>query len=325
MRAWRSRGLGVDDLRLETVDVPSPGAGCALLQVHHAALNFSDLLMIEDKYQVRPPRPFIPGQEVAGIVVEAGPDSHLCPGDRVASKVLWGAFAPWAVVRDDMAMALDRSADLALAVALPVAYTTAWVGLREEAGLVAGDVLLVHGASGGVGLAAVEVGRALGARVIATASTASKRALAQDHGADTVVDYGIAGWVEEVNEATDGRGVDIVFDTVGGAIGEQSLNCMAWGGRFLVVGFASGAVPKLAGHRLLLRRLRAIGVYWDHDRDGKMLTRVADQLRELLAQGSIRPHLDRSHSFEALPRALASLADRTTMGKVVLTVSEARL
>ena len=236
-----------------------------------------------------------------------------------------GGFAPFAVVRDDMAMVLDQSADLAAAVALPVAYTTAWVGLVEEARMAADDVLLVHGAAGGVGLAAVQVGRALGARVIATASTASKRALAQNHGADATVDYGNAGWVEAVKEATDGSGVDIVFDTVGGTIGEESLRCMAWGGRLLVVGFASGAVPKLPGHLLLLRRLRAIGVYWNHDQDGEMLTKVGGQIGKLFSTGSIRPHLDRSHSFEALPRALAALADRTTMGKVVLTVSEARL
>ena len=157
MKAWRSRGRGADDVLLETVEIPTPGVGSALIQVVHTALNFSDVLMLEDRYQVRPPRPFIPGQEVAGVVVEAGPDSRLAPGDRVTSKVEWGAFAPWAVVRDYMAIVLDEATDLATAVALPVAYTTGWVGLAGQGELTAGEVLLVHGAAGGVGLAAARV------------------------------------------------------------------------------------------------------------------------------------------------------------------------
>ena len=321
MKAWRSQGRGADDVLLETVEIPTPGAGSALIQVVHTALNFSDVLMLEDRYQVRPPRPFIPGQEVAGVVVEAGPDSRLAPGDRVTSKVEWGAFAPWAVVRDDVAIVLDEATDLATAVALPVAYTTGWVGLAEQGELTAGEVLLVHGAAGGVGLAAVEIGKALGAHVIAAASTPDKRALALAHGADAVVDYTDAGWLEAVDDASEGRGVDVVFDPVGGLIGEQSLRCMRWDGRFLVVGFASGSVPKLPGHRLLLRRLTAIGVYWSHDRDREMLERVAVHLKTLLSQGSIRPHLDRRFSLDELPAALKSLVDRSANGKVVLSVT----
>lgn len=321
MKAWRSQGKGVDDLSLVTVPVPSPGPGSALIQVQYAALNFSDILMLDDRYQVRPPRPFIPGQEVAGTVVETGPESRLVPGDRVASKVEWGAFAPWAVVRDDMVIVFDESTDLASAVALPVAYTTAWVGLVEQAELISGETLLVHGASGGVGLAAVEIGKARGAQVIATASTTSKRELARAHGADAVVNYTEEGWIEAVQEASDGHGADVVFDPVGGPIGEQSLQCMAWGGRLLVVGFASGSVPKLPAHRLLLRRLQAIGVYWSHDRDREMLERVGVTIRYLLEQGSIRPHLDRTYALDELPKALTSLVDRSARGKVVLSIS----
>jgi NADPH2:quinone reductase len=321
MKAWQSHGKGVDNVSLETVPVPSPGPGSALIEVQYAALNFSDLLMLDDRYQVRPTRPFIPGQEVAGTVVESGPESRLVPGDRVASKVEWGAFAPWAVVRDDMAMVFDESTDLASAVALPVAYTTAWVGLVEQAGLTSGETLLVHGASGGVGLAAVEIGKVRGAQVIATASTASKRELARAHGADAVVDYTEEGWVEAVQEASGGHGVDVVFDPVGGLVGEQSLKCLAWDGRFLVVGFASGSVPKLPAHRLLLQRLQAIGVYWSHDRDREMLERVGLSIRDLLEQGSIRPHLDRTCTLDELPKALTSLGDRSAKGKVVLSIT----
>lgn len=320
MKAWRSHGRGTDDVVLETVEIPTPGAGTALIQVVHSALNFSDVLMLEDRYQVRPPRPFIPGQEVAGVVVEAGPESRLTPGDRVASKVEWGAFAPWAVVRDDVAIVLDKATDLAPAVALPVAYTTALVALAEQGHLTTGEVLLVHGAAGGVGLAAVEVGKALGAHVIAAAGTPAKRELARAHGADAVVDYTDPKWIDAIGDASTGHGVDVVFDPVGGLIGEQSLKCMSWGGRFLVVGFASGAVPKLPGHRLLLRRLQAIGVYWDHDRDREMLDRVTAKLKTLLSQGSIRPHLDQRFSLDELPAALKSLVDRSASGKVVLSV-----
>ena len=321
MTAWRSHGRGADDVRLETAEIPVPGPGAALIQVVHAGLNFSDVLMLEDRYQVRPPRPFIPGQEVAGIVVDAGLDSRLTPGDRVASKVEWGAFAPWAVVRDNMAIVLEEATDLASAVALPVAYTTAWVGLAEQGQLTAGEVLLVHGAAGGVGLAAVEIGKALGAHVIATASTSDRRALARTYGADAVVDYTDTGWIEAVDGASEGRGVDVVFDPVGGLIGEQSLRCMTWGGRLLVVGFASGTVPKLPGHRLLLRRLKAIGVYWSHDKDSEMLERVAGNLKTRLSEGSIRPHLDRRFSLNELPAALQSFVDRSVSGKIVMSVS----
>ena len=261
MRAWQSTEPGLGKLELADVSCPRPGKGQALVKVETAALNFSDLLMIEDRYQVRPPRPFIPGQEIAGTVAAFGEGCALTLDQRVAGKVDWGGFAEYAVMRGDMAINIPDRIAADAAVALPIVYTTAMVALTESTQIKLGETVLVLAAAGGIGLAAVEIAHALGARVIAAASGADKGALAREHGADAAIDYRGGGWSKSVNALTDGRGADIIVDPVGGAATKEAMRALAWEGRLLVVGFASGEIPAIPANRLLLNRASAIGVY----------------------------------------------------------------
>lgn len=320
-RAWVSASAGIGGLTLAQAEVAAPAADQALVRVDTAALNFSDLLMIDDRYQVRPPRPFVPGQEIAGIVVEAGPESGLQAGERIASKVNWGGFAEHVLVRGDMAVKVPPNLSSAAAAALPVVYTTAMVALCEATTIRAGETVLVLAAAGGVGLAAVEIARHLGARVIAAAGGEDKCALAREHGAHEAVDYRQEGWSDAVKSLAGADGVDVVLDPVGGAASKDSLRTLGWEGRFLIVGFASGEIPQIPANRLLLKRASAIGVYWSHDRDSAMLARVSDRLTAMARDGVIRPHIGESFAFEDLPRALAALAQRRTAGKAVLTLT----
>jgi NADPH2:quinone reductase len=322
MRAWRSRVIGIAGLELSNVPRPTPGRDEVLVRVEAAALNFSDLLMIDDRYQIRPERPFVPGQEIAGTVVAVGGDSDLAVGERVVSKVTVGGLAEFATVRSDMGMRAPAGLSLEAAAALPVVYTTATVALTECTVLKPGETVLVLAAAGGVGLAAVEIARHLGAKVIAAAGGAAKCALARTHGAHEAVDYRDEGWADAVKSLTGGHGADVIVDPVGGAHCKAALGLMNWEARLLVVGFSSGEIPQIPANRLLLRRACAIGVYWSHDRDGPMLARVAARLSELANIGAIRPHVGAVYSFEDLPRALTALAARETVGKVVLRVAQ---
>ncbi len=318
--AWQSVQIGLGGLRLDTVDLPEPGLHQALVEVDTAAVNFSDLLMIDDAYQVRPTRPFVPGQEIAGTVLASGPQSALEPGQRVASKLLWGGFASHSLVRDDMAFMIPKGVSLSEAAVLPVVYTTAMVALTESTQLRPGERVLIHAAAGGVGLASLQVARALGAEVIATAGTRAKRDLARQQGAAHVVDYTQPDWAGAVRERSGGRGVDVVVDPVGGEVTGQSLRCMVWKGRLLIVGFASGTIPKLPAHRLLLRRLSAIGVNWDHDRDGVMLATISRRLVKMLEAGEISPLVQLRRGLEQVPEALEAVRDRRSCGKIVIQV-----
>lgn len=323
MRAWLSgEQTGVDALELVECPVPEPATNEFLVRVSHAALNFSDLLMIDDKYQVRPPRPFIPGQEIAGIVEKAPAGSAFSPGDTIASKVFWGGFAEFVCVRSDMAISVPEGANLASAIALPVSYVTAIVALDHCAKVSRKDTVLVHAAAGGAGLAAVEIATARGATVIATASSAEKLAIARSHGARHAINYSEGDWFRQVKELTGGRGVDIVFDPVGGSVGEDSLRCLAMDGTLLIVGFAGGRITQLPANRLLLKRASARGVYWNHDTDGEMLRQVNQELAEMFATGTINPVVQTGYGFEELPKALADLASRKIAGKIALRVSE---
>jgi NADPH2:quinone reductase len=322
MRGWLSATPGLAQIELNQLPRPNAGAGAALVRVEAAALNFSDLLMIDDHYQVRPPRPFVPGQEIAGTVVSATANSGLAEGDRIASKVEWGGFAEYAVVRGDMAMRLPGRMSIHHAAALPVVYTTALVAMTEATAIAAGETVLVLAAAGGVGLAAVEIAKHLGARVIAAAGGAGKCALARAHGADETIDYRANGWGDQVKVLSGGRGVDVIVDPVGGEVTKQALRLLDWGGRLLIVGFSSGQISQIPANRLLLRHASAIGVYWNHDRDGPMLARIARQIFDLSASGVIRPHIGATFAFEDLPVALAALRARETMGKTILRISK---
>jgi len=318
-RRWISHATGRTALALEPFAPAEPGPGELLVEVSHAALNFSDLLMLEDRYQVRPERPFTAGQELAGRVLKAGPGAARAPGEAVASKVVTGGFATHAIVPEAWAIPVPEGVSLAEAAALPVVYTTAYVGLTETTSLRPGETLLVHAAAGATGLAAVQIGAGLGAHVIALASTAEKRALAFEHGAAEAVPSS-EGWAEKV-AALAPRGVDVVFDTVGGAATLASLEALAPGGRLLIVGFAGGKPAKIPAHRILLKRAQVLGVLWSHDRDVGMLARIGARMSRDLAAGHLRPVIERLRGLEALPEALERLAERKSMGKIVLEVA----
>lgn len=321
MKGWQcGESRSIDDIAL-AIELPAP-TGEVVIEVAAAALNFSDLLMVRGEYQIKPPRPFTPGQEVAGTVVSAADGTGFAPGDRVATKVDWGGFAERVAVPARMPIRIPDSLPFTTAAALPVSYTTALVGLTECVALSDRDTVLVHAASGAVGLAAVEIAHAAGARVIATASTARKRAVACDHGAALAIDYTQDDWPRQVKAATDGDGATIIFDPVGGTTGEESLRAIARDGTLLVVGFAAGAIPKFPGHLLLLKRAAAKGVYWNHDDDGPMMARITARMMQMLDEGRFRPEVRTYPGLSALPRALADLGERRSVGKLVLDLEK---
>lgn len=321
MRAWQAANHGGPEaLALVELECPKASAGGVVVEVGAAALNFSDLLMVRGAYQVAPPLPFVPGQEIAGVVAETAARSGFEVGERVATKVLWGGFAEYALAREDMLIRCPASIELTAAATLPVVWPTAWIALHECARLRRGETVLVHAAAGGVGLAAVQLARLAGARVIALIGDAEKAAACRDAGAETVVEYAEPGWTERVNALTAGRGVDVVLDSVGGEATDASLRCLARHGRLLVVGFSSGRIPELRANRLLLRAASAHGVYWSHDHDRPLVERAVAELLRLAVGGEIRLTAHRVFPFEALPRALADLAARKTVGKTVVGV-----
>jgi len=323
MKAWVVEDTrAANPLAWTEVPAPAPAPGRALVRIEAAALNFSDLLMVRGKYQVRPPLPFTPGQEVAGTVLAAAPGGRLKPGQRVASKVVWGGFAEQTLVSEAFAIAVPDRMGIAEAAALPVVYPTAHIALLQHARLVPGEWVLVHAAAGGVGLAAVEIAAARGARPIACVGGADKAVVARAHGAIAAVDYREPGWPDRVTDITGGGGPAVVFDSVGGEITEQSLKCIAWGGRLLIVGFSSGTIPAIPGNRLLLRNAAAIGVYWSHERDAALVEATVADLLALHAAGKIRPQVDTRFTLAQLPEALETLQSRKSTGKIVLRAGD---
>jgi NADPH2:quinone reductase len=321
IKAWQTfDNSGPDGLSLNAIRMPHPAAGEILVAVEAAALNFSDMLMISGAYQVQPPLPYTPGQEVAGTVIESGPDVTFQPGDRVAGKLICGGFAEQAIVREDMAFAVPQQMKTREAVALPIVYTTAMVALTESTRVKTGETVLIHAAAGGVGLAAVQIAKAFGATVIGTAGDDKKLAVVKEFGADLVLNYRDDDWIGVVRAFNNGRRADIIFDPVGGETTLNSLRCLAREGRLLIVGFASGSVPKIPAHYLLLKRASAIGVYWNHDYDGEMLERVTKRLLVLYAGGKIKPLVRTYEGLAALPQALADLSQRRSIGKLVLAI-----
>ena len=319
MLAWQSKeDLGIRGLVQVELPKPIPKCGELLIKVDVAALNFSDLLMINNTYQVKPPRPFTPGQEVAGTVVGIGEGTGITVGQRIASKVMFGGFAEYVIVRADMAILIPDAMPLSSAVALPVVYTTAVVALTKMVQVQKKEVLLIHAAAGGLGLAAVQLARHLGARVFATAGSKDKCQIAEESGAELAVSYRNPNWRPELMTATEGRGVDIVFDSVGGEVTKESIKCLAWQGRLLIVGFSSGNLPNLPAHLLLLKNASAIGVYWSHERNPKMLADIGRQLVQLFETGIIQPIIHKPYGFSDLPQALQDLQDRASVGKLVM-------
>jgi NADPH2:quinone reductase len=328
MRALLCTEFGeADGLALRDIAPPAaPGPGEVLIDVAAAGVNFADLLMIGGRYQERPPLPFTPGLEIAGTVRACGPGvTRLRPGDRVAAALDRGGFAEQALARETDVFVIPPAMDAITAAGFVIGYGTAHGALTWRADLKAKEVLLVHGAAGGVGLAAVEVGKALGAMVIATAGGADKLAVAAAHGADHLIDYRNEDIRDRVKEICNGGGADVVFDPVGGAAFEASLRCVNWGARLVVVGFAGGEVPQIPANTLLVKNTSAIGFYWGSYRRHRPAL-LGPQFRELFqwwAEGRLKPLVSQRFALAEAASALALLRDRRATGKVVLTLRDA--
>jgi len=324
MRAWRVHQYGPhrDVLSLEDIPPPDPPPDGAVVEVAAAGLNFPDLLAIAGQYQVRAPLSFTPGFEAAGVVRAVGPGSRHRVGDRVVTFAPWGAFAEQVAAVDDALLPWPAPLTAAEAANLLVTYQTGHVGLVHRARLAAGETLLVLGAAGGTGLAAVQLGKALGARVIAVASGAAKLAAATAAGADLVIDHRATDFVAATLAATGDRGVDVIYDPVGGDTTERALRALAWEGRLLVIGFAAGAIPAIKLNRVLLRNVALVGLHWgayfQHDR--ATIARTHAALVELCGRGAIKPVVTRALAFTELPDGLDTIAARGVIGNLALTV-----
>jgi len=322
MRAWVVERLTeAGEMKLLELPEPTPGPGSYVVRVEAAGVNFSDTLMLRGQYQRKPALPFTPGIELAGTIVAAGADTTLAPGQRVCSSVPTGGYGEFAVVSAKAARAIpdDVPSDAAV-VLLGINYPTSYYALHNRARLRAGETVLVHAAAGGVGSAAVQIALAAGCRVIATAGTEAKRAICLELGAERAIDYTAEGWVDEVRQATDGNGVDVIYDPVGGAIGVQSLRCLAWQGRILVVGFAGGAISELPANRLLLKDASAMGVLWGEVkiRSPAVAGAVVDAVLALYRAGKLDPLIGGRFALDQAQEALAQLSRRQTTGKILL-------
>lgn len=325
MKAWRVHELGEPEqvMRTDEVEPPVAGPGQLLVRVEAAALNFPDALLARGHYQIRPPLPFTPGLEVAGEVAAAGPDvTGWRVGDRVLGtpEIPFGGLAEYTVVPVAGAFPVPPELDAAEASALHIGYQTGWFALHRRAGLRAGETLLVHAGAGGVGSAAIQLGRAAGARVIAVAGGPDKAKVCRDLGAEIVVDRHEEDFVAVVREATGGRGADVVFDPVGGDAYDRSTKCVAFEGRILVIGFTSGRIPQAAANHVLVKNYGVVGVHWGLYRTHapELITTCHQELTRLVAAGTVRPFVSERLPFAAAADGIARLAAGRTMGRLVV-------
>ena len=316
---------GPGDLVVEDVAPPALGPADVRIAVHAAGVNFPDVLMITGKYQMKPEFPFSPGLEVAGEVLEVGEDvSGVSAGQRVMATLRHGGFAEEAVTLAQSVFAIPDDMAYPVAAGFTITYGTAHHALIGRAKLQDGEVLLVLGAAGGVGLAAVEVGALLGARVIGAVGAEAKVAVVREHGADAVINYGSKNLRDRVKDLTGGNGADAVFDPVGGEATTESVRALAWRGRLLVIGFASGHIPEIVANRLLLKEAQAVGVYWGAfatREPAKNRANIEDLLR-WYGEGKIKPLVSATFGLAQAGEALTALIERKVTGKVVLRVRE---
>ncbi len=322
MLAWRTSHYGPyrDVLELSTQPDPRAPQGGVVIEVTAAGLNFFDILSVAGQYQVKIPPPFTPGTEAAGVVIEAGQDSRWTVGDRVIASNIMGAFAERMIVPDVGCFTIPEGMSDAQAAALLINYQTSYFALTHRARLQPGETLLVHGAAGGVGLAAIQLGKALGATVIATASTPAKLEVCAAAGADHLIDYRENDFVAAVKSHTGNRGADVIYDPVGGDVFDRSTKCIAWGGRLVVIGFASGRIPEIKANRILLKNIAVMGLNWGGYRtqDPSLITEAHQRLGELFVAGSIAPVVFGEFGLADLPAAMDALTERRSHGKVVL-------
>ena len=313
-----------ESLVWEEIDPPALDDDGVRIRVRAAGVNFPDLLIIEGKYQFKPDMPFAPGAEVAGEVVEVGAAvTRFAPGDRVIGMTRWNGYAEEAAVPEERCLGLPAGMSFEIGAGFPMTYGTSFHALVQRGRLQAGETLLVHGASGGVGTAAVDIGGCLGARVIASGGSDDKlRAVAERYGVADVVNYRTdPAWKDRVKALTGGAGADVIYDPVGGDVFEQSLRCIDWDGRLLVVGFAGGAIPGVRANLVLLKGCQIVGVFWGAfvRRDPEANRANFDQLFAWFEAGRLRPLVSCTLPLERAPEALGMLARREVVGKIVLT------
>ena len=322
MKAILCKAFGPpESLVFEEVASPVPGPGEAVVSVKAASVNFPDVLIIENKYQLKPPLPFSPGSELAGIVTAVGDGvTTLKPGDHVMAITGYGAFAEEVKAEARRVLTMPPGMDFATAAAFGLTYATSEHALVDRGALKAGETLLVLGAAGGVGLAAIEIGKILGARVIACASTDDKLAVCRAHGADATINYATGNLRDEIKQLAGEQGVDVVCDPVGGPYSEPAFRSTGWAGRFLVVGFAAGEIPKIPLNLPLLKGSSIVGVSWGGlmRREPARFAAGIDQLCQWYGEGRLKPHVDRTFPLERAAEALTLMATRNVKGKVVL-------
>ncbi len=300
---------------------PQPAPGEVLIEIHAIGCNFPDILMIQGTYQVKPPLPFSPGHEVGGVVREVGPGvTRIGRGQRVLAMLGWGAYAERVSAPVEHVFPIPDAMSFEEAAAFGLVYQTAYCALVQRAALRPGEWLLVHGAAGGVGLAAVQLGKALGARVIATAGTEAKLEIARQSGADILINYRTEDWVERVRALTGGEGADAIYDPVGGDVFDASTKCIAFEGRLLTIGFAGGRIPSVAVNRILLKNVSIVGVHWGlyQRRGSPRIPEWMDALFTLYEKRQIRPVIYRTYPLRDAAQALRAIADRESYGKVLL-------
>jgi NADPH2:quinone reductase len=326
MHAWLCENpVGVDALKWTELPTPEPKAGEVLIEIQAASLNFPDLLIVQNKYQMKPPLPFVPGSEYAGVVRAVGEGvKHLQTGQSVACLSGTGGFATHTIAPANLCMPLPPGFSPVDAAAFIMIYATSWHGLMDRAALQAGETVLVLGAAGGVGTAAIQLAKAAGARVIAAASTDEKCALCKTLGADETINYSVhtpaKGLRDEIKRLTDGKGPDVVYDPVGGEFAEPTFRSIAWRGRYLVVGFASGPIPSLPLNLTLLKGASIVGVFWGEfaKREPQTNAQMMQTLAGMYLKGQIKPQIDQTLPMQELPQAFAVMGSRSVKGKLVL-------
>lgn len=322
MRALLCKQYGLPDtLVVEEVPDPVPGAGEIVVDMKAAGVNFPDVLIIQNKYQFKAELPFSPGAEFAGIVSAVGAGvTHLKVGDHIIGSTTYGAFCEKVKMSAARAIPIPRTLPFDTAAAFILTYGTSYHALKDRGSLKAGETLLVLGAAGGVGLAAVEIGKAFGAKVIAAASTEEKLAVCHEHGADMTINYETEDLRERLKELTDGKGPDVIYDPVGGRFAEPAFRSIGWRGRYLVIGFAAGQIPSLPLNLALLKGASIVGVFWG-DFTRREPAKNLEGMKEMfgwLKEGKLRPHVSGTYTLEQVPQALDDMAARKVTGKILV-------
>ncbi len=324
MKAVLCKSYGPPEtLVVEEVASPKIDDESVLIDVHAAGVNFADTLIIQNKYQMKPPLPFSPGSEVAGEVLEVGSKvEHVQTGDRVLAITGWGGYAEQATAHRSTVYPIPGDMDLNKAASIPTVYGTSYYALKQRAGMRSEETLLVLGATGGVGLTAVELGKLMGARVIAAGGSDQKLSIAAEYGADHLINYREKSIKDEVRALTDGQGADVIYDAVGGDAFDQAMSCINWNGRLLVVGFASGRIPEVAVHRVMNKSCQIVGVLWGATliKEPEINRKNFEEMLDWFAQGKLRPHVSNVIPMDRAAEALGLLLERKSVGKVVLSM-----